>query len=223
MRRARLCFLMLALSLASTPAVAETQLGLIGGLNFSNLRIEGANSLGVRTSFAAGGVVDVGLNDRFGIRIEPMFLSKGTKATQRNAYWGTVDGAVFKLDYINVPVLARIDLAASETRGYFVGGVSVGFATQLEVELSQTGTTETVDFGDVFSPNDVSLDLGFGVSLPVGTNRMSFDGRAAIGLTEINEGGTVTFRGAPLAVPPTSTKTVDFRLFASYLFPLSRK
>jgi hypothetical protein len=37
----------------------------------------------------------------------------------------------------------------------------------------------------------------------------------------INNGGTVTYQGGPFTIPPTSTKTMDFRLFATYLFPLS--
>jgi hypothetical protein len=126
---------------------------------------------------------------------------------------------VFQLDYIDVPVLARFDLGASPAHGYLLGGIGIGFATQLEVELTQGNRHETVDLEDVFSSTDVTLDLGAGVSFPVGSNRMTFDGRVAFGLTNINEGGTITFNGSPLDVPSTSTHTLDFRVFATYLFP----
>ena len=223
MRPVRLLFVALALSIASPAAGATRQLGILAGFNFSSLNIEGKSSMEGRSSFAAGGVVDWGLNDRFGVRVEPTFVSKGGKATKRNAYWGTIDGAVFKLDYIDLPVLARYDLAASESRGYLLGGLAVSFATQQKVELTQGTVHETVDFADVFSPVDFSLDLGAGVGFPVGANRMTIDGRAAIGLMNINEGGTVTLSGSPLTVPSTSTHTLDFRLFATYLVPLSGK
>ena len=223
MRLVRLLFVALALSFALPAGAANVQLGVLAGFNFSSLNIDGKSHMEGRSSFAAGGVVDWGLNDRIGIRIEPTFVSKGGKATQRNSYWGTIDGAVFKLDYIDVPVLARFDLAATETHGYLLGGVAVSFATSQKVELSQANTHETVDFGNVFSPTDVSLDLGAGVGFPLGSNQMTVDGRAAIGLMNINNGGTVTLGGNPLAVPSTSTHTLDFRLFATYLFPLSRK
>jgi hypothetical protein len=85
------------------------------------------------------------------------------------------------------------------------------------MDLSQGQQSGNVDFSDVFSSTDVRLDLGLGVSLP---NRLGFEGQAAIGLTNINSGGTVTFAGGPLAVPSTSTHTLGFRLFALYLFPL---
>ena len=209
----------IALSLVATPSHAETRIGPIAGLNIANLNIDGSSSLNVRTTFAVGGVVDFGINERFGIRFEPMWVSKGTKAQERNAYWGTVDEAVFELDYVEVPVLARYDLSTAATRGYLLGGIALGLSTGAQVELTRNTVTETVDFDDVFASTDVSLNLGAGVSFPVGGNRMGIDGRVALGLVDINDGGTVTFDGAPLDVPATSTKTLDFRLLATYLFP----
>ena len=209
----------IVLSLAATPSHAETRIGAIGGLNIANLSIDGSSSLNVRTTFAVGGVVDFGIGERFGIRAEPMFVSKGTKAQERNAYWGTVDEAVFELDYIELPVLARYDLATTSTRGYLIGGIAVGMSTGAQVELTRNTVTENVDFEDVFSSTDVSAQLGLGVSFAAGANRLGIDGRVAFGLVDINEGGTVTFDGAPLDVPGTSTKTLDFRLLATYLFP----
>jgi opacity protein-like surface antigen len=222
MKRMRLLVVVLAssiaLSLAATSSHAEMQIGAIGGLNIANLSIDGSNSLNVRTTFAIGGVVDFGITERFGIRAEPMFVSKGTKAQERNAYWSTVDEAVFELDYIELPVLARYDLATTPTRGYLVGGIAIAMSTGAQVALTRNTVTEKIDFEDVFASSDVSAQLGAGVSFAVGANRMGIDGRVAFGLVDINEGGTVTFDGAPLDVPGTSTRTLDFRLLATYLF-----
>jgi hypothetical protein len=165
-------------------------------------------------------VVDFWINDTFGIRVEPTWLSKGAKATHHNDYWGTMDGVTFKLDYIDVPVLARLDLSKSAGHPYALGGLSISFATKQQAELSQAGYSQTIDFGNVFSPTDLTLDLGAGVSVPVGRNRMTFDARGAYGLLNINQGGTITFAGSPLAVPSTATHTLDFHVFASYLFAL---
>ncbi len=211
---------LLALSLAATPALAERHIGVLAGWNLANLSIEGAEGLDMRSAFAAGAVVDFALNEKMGIRVEPTFLSKGAKATERNAYWSTMDGVTFDLDYIDIPVLFRFDLAETESRAYLLGGLGFSIATQMEAKLVQGTENETVDFNDVFSPYDLSLDLGAGIGFPVGAaQRLMFDGRAAIGLIDINEGGTVVFNGAPLTVPSNATRTMDFRLFATYLFP----
>jgi len=212
---------MLALTTAAPALAVKKSAGVIAGFSYSNLNIQGSSGLDGRGSFAGGGVLDLGVNDKFGVRIEPMFVSKGAKSTHRNAYWGSVDGALFNLNYIDVPVLARYALpTTSATHGFVLGGLAVGFATKREAELSQGTQHETIDFGDVFSSVDASLDLGLGLSVPQGANQWTFDGRTAIGLTNINNGGTVTFGGSPLAVPSTTTHTLAFRLLVTYLFSL---
>lgn len=220
MRSVRSLLVVCALLLASSPAWAETQLGAIAGINFASLNIDAVSSLGVRSSFAVGGMVDQSITKRLGVRVEPMFLSKGAKTSQNNLYSATVDEAKFKLDYIDVPILARFDLAETPTRAYLLGGVGVSFSTSLDGEFTVGGAKETVDFTNAFSSTDVSADLGLGVGFPAGTGRVTVDGRVAIGLVNINDGGTVTYQGSPLTIPPTSTKTMDFRLFATYLFSL---
>jgi len=223
MRPVALSVVALALLLITNPAAAgKTQLGAIAGVNFASLNIDAANSLGTRASFAIGGVIDQGITDRFGIRVEPTFLSKGAKTSQNNLYSATVNEAEFKLDYVDLPILARFDLATTPTRAYVLAGVSYSFATTSDVDLTLAGAKETVDFSDPFSSSDITADLGLGVGIPVGKDRMTFDGRVAFGLVNINDGGTVTYGGNPLTIPATSTKTIDFRLFATYLFSLSR-
>ena len=222
MRRVRSwCLALVALSLASNAWALTPEFGVIAGMNLAKLNIEGRDHGELRTAFAAGGAFDLGLNDRFGVRIEPSFLSRGGKASQRNAYWGSVDGAVFQLDYLAVPVLARYNLTAESIHPYVLGGLGFNFATSQKAKLTAGPNHETVDLGDVYSPFDLTLDLGLGYNFPAASNRLTVDARVAIGLLNINDGGTVTFNGSPLEVPDTSTHTLDFRLFATYFFPWS--
>jgi hypothetical protein len=225
MRSIRLLFVALALSLASTPAAAagaaKTEFGLIAGFNFATLRIDGVDNMDPRGAFAAGGAVDHSFNEKFGVLFEPMFMSKGGKSTERNAYWGTNDGAVFQLDCIDFPLLARYNLGLPETsHGYLLAGVGLSVSTQSTVEITQGTTKGDADFSDVFNSTDFSIDVGAGISVPLGDNRMTFDGRVAYGLTDINKGGPVSFNGATFTVPTNSTHTLDFRLFATYFFSL---
>jgi len=214
----------LALAIAASTAAADTRIGLVGGWSFSNLSIDGQSGLEGRSSFAAGAVVDYGLDERWGIRVEPTWMSRGGKATKRNAYWGSIDGVVFQLDCIDVPVLARYDLGTSADRGYLLGGLDVSFATKSEAKITQAHATEKVDFGDVFNPVDVGVDAGAGMAFDMGGDgRLGVDARFTYGLTNINGGGTVTYQGSPLDVPSTSTHNYDFRLMATYFFPRAGK
>jgi opacity protein-like surface antigen len=216
--RALVCVAVIGLAAAAPAAALTKEWGVIGGFNFSTLNIEGQSGIDPRSAFAVGGVLDLRLKDRFGIRIEPMYLRSGGDATHRNAYWGTMDGAEFKLDYIGIPVLAHYDFGTNDKRNpYVLGGFGFNIPVEQKVELSQGDERATVDFGDVFGP-DVTVELGGGLSFPAGENRWALDARVAFGLTNINDGGTVTFNGSPLAVPATSTHSLAGRFFVSYLF-----
>ena len=221
--RFRVLALVVMVGLASAaPAGAMTKaVGVIGGFNISTLKIDGQSGIDARSEFAVGGVFDVGLNERFGVRVEPMYLRSGANATHRNAYWGTMDGADFKLDYLSLPVLARYDFGTDAKRSpYVLGGFGFNFAMNQKVDLTQGNNHETVDLKDVLNPVDVTLEVGAGISFPAGENRWAIDGRFGYGLTNMNGGGTVTFNGSSLPVPDTSTHSLAGRFFVSYLFHL---
>jgi len=209
---------MVGLSSAAPATAVTKEVGVIGGFNFSTLKIEGQSGIDARSAFAIGGVLDLHLRDRFGIRIEPMYLRSGGDATHRNAYWGTMDGAEFKLDYIGIPVLAHYDFGTNDKRNpYVLGGFGFNLPVSQEVELTQGNERATVDLADVFG-TDVTVELGAGISFPAGANRWALDGRAGFGITNINGGGTVTFNGSSLAVPSTSTHSLAGRFFVSCRF-----
>ena len=210
----------IGLSCAAPAAALTKDVGVIGGFNFSTLKIDGQSGIDARSAFAVGGVLDLGLSSRFGVRIEPMYLRSGGDATNRNAYWGTMDGAEFKLDYFAIPVLAHYDFGTNDKRNpYVLGGFGFNIPVSQKVELSQGNERATVDLADVFG-TDVTVEVGAGISFPAGENRWALDGRAGFGVTNINGGGTVTFNGSPLAVPSTSTHSLAGRFFVSYLFNL---
>jgi len=221
--RVRALALVAAFGLAgAAPALALTkEVGVIGGFNISTLNIDGQSGIDARSAFAVGGVLDLGLKGKFGVRLEPIYLRNGGNAQHRNAYWGTMDGAEFQLDYLALPVLARYDFGTNDKRSpYVLGGFGFNFAVNQKVDLTQGTDHATVDLSDVFNPVDVTAELGAGISFPAGENRWAIDGRAGFGITNMNGGGTVTFNGAPLAVPATSTHSLAGRFFVSYLFNL---
>jgi hypothetical protein len=211
---------LVALSLASNAWALTPEFGVIGGMKPRQAQHRGPRPRRAADRVAAGGAFDLGLNDRFGVRIEPSFLSRGGKATQRNAYWGSVDGALFQLDYFAVPVLARYNLTAESIHPYVLGGLGFNFATSQKAKLTAARITRR-STGRCLQPIRSHARPGLGYNFPAASNRLTFDARVAIGLLNINDGGTVTFNGSPLPVPDTSTHTLDFRLFATYFFPWS--
>ncbi len=73
-------FLVVLLALCIVlPAKAQTNLGVIAGLNLANVSLdpepEGID-LTNRTAFGFGGVLEVGLNESVALRFEPMYLQR---------------------------------------------------------------------------------------------------------------------------------------------------
>lgn len=93
--------LLIALVAGLNSAQAQAfKFGIKGGVNFANFSggIDEIDYSG-RTSFHAGVAAEIGITDKFGIQPELLYTSQGAD----------VDGVGdFNLDYVSVPVLAKI-------------------------------------------------------------------------------------------------------------------
>jgi hypothetical protein len=189
------------------------------GLNFGNLDIETVTALKVRTTVTFGGSAEFDLNDIWAIRVEPMYVSKGAKIGQYDPYLGS-DEVTFRLNYIDMPVLARLDLGPTDARGYLLGGAAAGFRLGSEAEVKQGTVTEKVDLDEVVRTMDASLVLGAGISFPAGPYRAFLDGRASIGIADINKTGFVTIGGSQVPFDPAAVRNQAFMIVGGLHFPV---
>jgi hypothetical protein len=77
-----------------------------------------------------------------------------------------------------------------------------------------------VDLDDVIRTMDASLVLGAGISFPAGQYRAFFDGRASIGIADINKAGYVTIGGSQVPFDPAAVRNYAFMLVAGLHFPV---
>ena len=132
-------------------------IGVKGGLLFSSLSEEGEDEAFKTRNGVIGGLF-IGGNRRgvVGVGVDILYARKGAK---------NPDGGDEKLnmDYLNVPVYARINLGSSNINkgviGYGVVGVDLNFL--LKSKLSTGGE----DLTDQFKRADYGLVLGAGVEI----------------------------------------------------------
>lgn len=157
------------------------QFGIKGGVNFATITgddfEDGADP---RTSFNVGVLAELPLSDRFSIQPEVLYSSQGFDIEQNE----NSDDVEYQLDYIQVPVLAKI---------YLIKGLSVeagpqfGFKANEEIDNNPNG-----DDGDLVIDDENSLVKDFETSI-VGGVSYKFDtgffisGRYTYGLTNIFE------------------------------------
>lgn len=171
-----------ALVLVPAPAAAQgTTAGVQGGISLANLKLSGAGAT-ITLSNRLGGVVGFfvahDFNQGFGLQFEANYIQKGTKSTDTGGA-GTLD---FRVDYLEIPVLLRANLKASDKVTVRLFG-GPAFAVKLTDKQSIGG--ETLPDGEdlQFKSYDVGLTVGGAVEF----GKVFLDGRYTWGLIDIED------------------------------------
>jgi len=139
--------------------------GVKGGVNFANV-VGGNESTDSRTSFHAGVFTEIPVSDVFSVQVEALYSGQGFDV--KNLQGSDGDNAEVQLDYINVPVLAKI---------YVTKGLSIDVGPQFSYLIN-----DEFDFNPNSNDGDINLD-----NTPYEPNK--FDVGVAGGLTFQTEMG----------------------------------
>ena len=173
--------LVIALMIMSTTFISAQEyvyFGVKGGVNFSSFNGDGYDDFvdpEERTSFHLGLLAEIPVSDRFSIQPEVLYSAQGYDIS-------SIDGGddiEYQLDYINVPVLAKVYLF---NRFSLEAGPQIGFLVHEEVDSNPTG-----DGGD-FNLNDdqfKKVDFGVGIGASYKISNFFISGRYTLGLTDI--------------------------------------
>jgi hypothetical protein len=188
-RRVTLSLVAVPVLTLATAASAETRIGLLGGVNVAGLRLtpaESGLSFSALTRPTAGVVVDVSLNDRLSLLLEPMFLGKGSR------FRIEPDGFLFKesvagsyrLSYLELPVLFRVS-GRGKVQPYVTAGPTVGYLLGARIRGQSESMEVEKDDKEDFKKLDLGLDLGAGVRFPAGRASLFVEGRYVLGLWNV--------------------------------------
>lgn len=127
------------------------QFGIKAGVNFASLSGDDVDT-DSRTGFHAGGLVEIPFSERFSVQPEIMYSQQGA---QGQVLFGE---GTLKLDYIQVPVLAKI---------YLVDGLNLQIGPQVGFRMKENFELDTGDNefeGDLgIEDNDIDFGLAGGV------------------------------------------------------------
>lgn len=190
----RKLFAILAASLATiavaAPLAAQTvSLGIKGGLNFANLTGENADTPDMYIRAIGGGFATIQWGI-FGLQPEILYSQKGTNFTEA----GPV--IKFRADYLEVPVLVRIDPRAPEAtfRPIAFAGPSIAFKLACNIEGPDGANSVESDCDDpVFEADiknvDIGAVLGLGADVTLGKIVVVIDGRYTLSFDRIDDDG----------------------------------
>jgi hypothetical protein len=170
-------------------AKSAMDLGVIGGINNTTLKLEPEDNFDVegRTGAAFGLFLNLQTNEFLSLQITPMWVQKGGEARFN---FDLLDYAEFQANYFEIPVLARINFDAGLIKPYFLIGPSVGFQLDAEYVADDGSTT---DISDQTENMDFSLMGGAGLEIEL--EGLSLFGQFTYthGLSNIDNGNDDTF------------------------------
>lgn len=180
---------------------SDISFGLKGGLNFAMIAGDDTDEFDGRIAFHAGAVAEFQISEKFSFQPELLYSSQGDKMTSEGM---DVD---FKLDYLNIPLLAKYYVA----EGFSLeAGPQIGFLLSSKAEAGGV----SVDIKDLIKGIDFGVDFGVGYKLENGLN---FAARYNLGLSNIVESdGSIL--GESISSDNTKNHNEVFQLSVGYFF-----
>ena len=166
---------------AFTISAQNVTFGAKAGLNFASMVGDAAEGLDGRTSFHIGATAEFEISESFSIQPELLYSGQG--------YTYDFDGAdvTGKVDYINLPVMAKFYVAD----GFSVeAGPQIGFLASAKEDVDG----ESFDIEDLKS-TDFAFNIGAGYKVDSGLN---FGLRYSMGLTDVPDSDTDGFKHSVL-------------------------
>jgi hypothetical protein len=165
--------LILAATLAPLSAgYAQLTFGGFAGVNFSNLDISALDpneSTSSRTGGMLGGYLGTHLGRLFTVRLEGFWTRKGADLQESSSSVGS-----FKIDYIEIPLILRVNLPLVVIKPAIYAGPAISFKTNCTAEDS-TLSESCEDVGVMIKSTDFSGIIGAGIGFGPITLDVQYD------------------------------------------------
>jgi len=196
-----LVMLFVAIGSYTLHAQGTTEIGLIGGLNYSNVSGDGIEDNSSKLGFAIGGFLTFKLSEQFALRPEIYYTNKGTDLEFKESDSGTdyeysieAEGTI-SLNYIEIPILGvfslnqNINIFAGPYLDYYLSGTTE--VESKETLRQYTGSEWVTETREESNSEDIESDdinsLGYGLTFggEYLFGQFSIGARYSLGLSNI--------------------------------------
>ncbi|ALJ05489.1 hypothetical protein APS56_10325 [Pseudalgibacter alginicilyticus] len=183
---------------------SSPQIGIKGGVNFSNMYTDDVDDNNMLTSFNAGLYTSFPLTDFIAIQPELLYSVKGSELVYDNAFASGT--AKFKLNYIEVPLLLKINLAKNIN-------VHAGpyFAYLIDSQITNESEGGSLDFEENYDNDDFNkFDTGLSAGVGFDLNNLGIGLRYNYGLSTVGKERTVA--GQTYTIPDGKNSNISLYL-----------
>ncbi|WP_330442070.1 porin family protein [Flavobacterium sp. C4GT6] len=152
--------------------------GIKGGVNFASITGDDFDSPDSRTSFHVGLLAEFPLTEMFSLQAEALYSGQGFESDLDGEIFGGEGKVEYQLDYINVPVLAKV---------YILDGLSIEAGPQFGFKVNEEiDANANADDGDLNLDEAEDFDFGVAAGVTFETPMGLFaTGRYTQGFTDI--------------------------------------
>jgi hypothetical protein len=143
MKNLILIFSLIIFSGTIVKAQESVLFGVKAGVNFTNMNSDSFSDNNTRTGFHLGLLAEIPITNRFSIQPEVLYATQGTEADVI-MLGSSPRTTEYKLDYIQVPLLAKIYLTESLS---IEAGPSFNFLVNEEIGGEETDLGSSFEFG----------------------------------------------------------------------------
>ncbi len=186
----KIASLAIFMAAATVTTAQDAKFGVKGGVNFSNI-IAGGDSSNISdenllTSFHLGVFTQLAVTETFYVQPELLYSRKGSELS-----FGALGDAKLRLDYIELPVMFRIQILETiniEAGPYAAYLIESTFA---DGNNNVIATLDTDDFR--------KLDYGLGIGAGFNLDAIEFGARYNYGLASISKNDNFDYRNSTLS------------------------
>jgi hypothetical protein len=176
-------------AMAQTGVIPPRRFGFTAGVNSSTISgSDLGDNVSRRTGFAAGALLVLPVSSNIAIEPELLYSTKGIESHESDL------DASLKMNYVQVPVLVRVEIPASGgTKPFVYGGPAIAFKASCNVEVSGQGTNISSGCDNLESDSeklktvDYGLVAGGGLLFDVGGRKFSIGARYDHSLGKISD------------------------------------
>ncbi len=180
MKRFLIVFLSVLVLAAVAPQPAAAGFGLKGGLAFSTFNYNFETPAGLYSLKAPMGGVFWGFNlGIFSIQPEALYVRMGARMEE-----GT-DWMEARLDYIQVPVLLKLNILPGPVSPMIYAGPYLSFLISAKGVQEIGGVTESFDIKDGYTSTDYGFVFGGGIDFRLAAVKLSAEVRYNLGMANI--------------------------------------
>ncbi len=173
-------------ALSQSQPAPTSQWGFRGGMTIAILKGEDLDNLENRYGFVGGLYYNRKLVGWLSLQTEIYYVQKGAKLEFTDL--GETVTYKTKLDYVEIPVLVRLDLYPIPLiRPHIFIGPAFGILVQATSEYEFAGRVEETDVQAYYKGSDVGLVLGGGIRFTILGGDFMLDFSYNMGLTDIND------------------------------------